>query len=130
MLVIDHPVGNPTETEPPVPRKSGVAEPPFQNQSLQPGASQSKWENTQPLDLPSPNRREQLHHAALAAGVIPSTEAYRRTFLPPLLMLPEWQGETVADSSAGLLRHLPITGSLHRPTKTNRPFGLQRNNAT
>ena len=90
LLVIEQPVENHAETEPPTPPKSDVTEPLLQNQSLSdeietnqslhPGASQPTWQNIQPLDLHTPKRREQLYQAALAAGVISPTEAHRHTF--------------------------------------------------
>ena len=120
VLVIEHPVENVDEAEPPLPRKSSETEPPLQNQSLsdeietnqslQPGASQPRWENIQPLDLHSPKRREQLYHAALAAGVIPSTEAHRRTFFAAVA-----HATRVARSNAcGLVRRLVETPAYHR----------------
>ena len=90
VFVIEQPVENHNETEPPTPQKSAETEPPLKNQSLsdeietnqslQPGASQPKWENIQPLDLRRPERREQLYHAARTAGVIPPTDAHKHTF--------------------------------------------------
>ena len=119
VLVIEHPVDNIDETEPPTPPKPGVTEPPLQNQSLsneieknqslQPGASQPKWENIQPLDLHTPKRRKQLYNAALAAGVIPSTEAYRRTFFAAIA-----HATRVARKNAcGLLRRIVETPAYH-----------------
>ena len=119
ILAMQQPVANHDETEPPVPPKSDVTEPPLQNQllsdeiktnqSLQPGASQPNWENIQPLDLHTPKRREQLYHAALAAGVIPSTEAHRRTFFAAVA-----HATRVARKNAcGLLRRLVETPAYH-----------------
>ena len=119
-LVIEQPVNNHHETEPPTPSKSDETEPLLQNQSLsdeietnqylQPGASQSKWENIQPLDLHTPKRREQLYRAALAAGAISSTEAHRRTFFAAVA-----HATRVARKNAcGLLRRLVETPAYHR----------------
>ena len=119
-LVIEQPVQNHTETEPPTPPKFDETEPPLQNQSLsdeietnqspQPGASQPKWENIQPLDLHTPKRREQLYQAALAAGVISSTQAHRRTFFAAVA-----HATRVARKNAcGLLRRLVETPAYHR----------------
>ena len=120
VLVIEHPVGNLTETEPPVPPKWGVTEPPLQNQSLsdeietnqslQPGASQPDWENIQPLDLHTPKRRELLYHAALAAGVIPSSEAQKRTFFAAIAHAVR----VARRNTCGFLRRLVETPAYHR----------------
>ena len=120
VLVIEHPVGNHNETEPPVPPKSCVTEPPLQNQSLsdeietnqslQLGASQPKWVNIQPFDLHTPKRREQLYHAALAAGIIPSTQAHRRTFFSAIAHATR----VATRNTCGLLRRLVETPDLHR----------------
>ena len=115
VLIIEQPVDNVDETEPPSPPKSEVTEPPLQNQSLsheietnqslQPGASQPKWENIQPFDLQTPKRREQLYRAALAAGVIRPTEAHRHTFFAAIA-----HATRVARRNAcGLLRRLVET---------------------
>ena len=120
VLVIEQPVENHDETEPLTPRKSDETEPPIQNQSLSdeietnqslhPGASQPKWENIQPLDLHTPKRREQLYHAAQAAGVIPSTEAHKHTFFAAIA-----HATRVATRNAcGLLRRVVETTSYHR----------------
>ena len=120
VLVIKQPVGNHDEAEPPTPLKSAETEPPLQNQSLSdeietnqslhPGASQPKWENIQPLDLHTPQRREQLYHAALAGGVIPSTEAHKHTFFAAVA-----HATRVATRNAcGLLRRLVETPAYHR----------------
>lgn len=120
VLVVARPVGNQDVTEPLTPRKSDVTEPLFQNQSLSeeietnqslhPGASQPNWENIQPLDLHTPKRREQLYHAAVAAGVIRSTEAHRRTFFAAIA-----HATRVARKNAcGILRRLVETPKYHR----------------
>lgn len=120
VLVIEPSVENHDETEPLTPLKSGETEPPIQNQSLsdeietnqslQPGVSQPKWENIQPLDLHTPERREQLYHAALSVGVIPSTEASRRTFYAAIA-----RAIRVAKKNAcGLLRQLVETPAYHQ----------------
>ena len=135
VLLIEQPVENHDETEPPQALRTDETEPPLKNQSLsveietnqslQPGASQPAWENIQPLDLHTPKRREQLYHAALAAGVIPPVEAHKHTFSPPLPMLPEWRHTTLAASSADSLRHPAITGSFPRLTRTKHLSGLK-----
>ena len=120
ILVIEQPVENHDETEPPTPPKSDETEPPLQNQSLsdeietnqslQPGASQPAWENIQPLDLHTPKRREQLYHSALAAGVIPPTDAHKHTFFAAVA-----HATRVATRNAcGLLRRLVETPAYHR----------------
>ena len=78
ILVIEQPVENLAETEPPPSPKIGETEPPLRNQSLsdetetnqslQPGASQPAWEHIQPFDLHTPQRHKQLCHAAVVAG--------------------------------------------------------------
>ena len=119
-LVIEEPVQNHPETEPPTPSRPDETEPPLQNQSLsyeietnqslQPGASQSKWEDIRPLDLHTPMHREQLYRAALAAGVISSTEAHRRIFFAAVA-----HATRVATKNApGLLRRLVETPAYHR----------------
>ena len=120
VLVIKQPVENHDETEPPPPLKTDETEPPLKNQSLsdeietnqslQLGASQPAWENTQPLDLHTPKRREQLYHAALAAGVIPPTDAHKHTFFAAVA-----HATRVATRNAcGLLRRLVETPAYHR----------------
>ena len=120
ILVIEQPVENLAETEPPPSPKIGETEPPLRNQSLsdetetnqslQPGASQPKWENIQPLDLHTPKRREQLYRAALAAGVISAAEAHRHTFFAAIA-----HAVRVARKNAcGLLRRLVETPAYHR----------------
>ena len=120
ILVIEQPVENRDETEPPTPPKSDETEPPILNQSLSDeietnqslllGASQPQWENIQPLDLHTPKRREQLYHAALAAGVIPPTDAYKHTFFAAIA-----HATRVATRNAcGLLRRITETPSYHR----------------
>ena len=120
VLVIEQPVENHDETEPPPALKSDETEPPLQNQSLSneietnqslhPGASQPAWEHIQPLDLHTPKRREQLYHAALAAGLIPPTDAHRHTFFAAVA-----HATRVATRNAcGLLRRLIETPAYHR----------------
>ena len=120
VLVIEQPVENHNETEPPTPPKSDETEPPLKNQSLsdeietnqslEPGASQPTWEHIEPPDLHSPKRREQLYHAALAAGVIPPTDAHRHTFFAAIA-----HAIRVATRNAcGLLRRLVETPAYHR----------------
>ena len=120
VLVIEQPVQNHDETEPPPPLKTDETEPPLENQSLsheietnqslQPGASQPTWENIQPLDLHTPKLREQLYHAALTAGVIPPTNAHRHTFFAAVA-----HATRVATRNAcGLLRRLVETPAYHR----------------
>ena len=119
-LVIEQPAQNHPETEPPKPSKRDETEPPLQNQSLsdeietnqslRTGASRSKWGNIQLLDLHTPKRREQLYRAAMAAGVISSTEAHRRTFFAAVA-----RATRVARKNAcGLLRRLIETPAYHR----------------
>ena len=120
ILVIEQPVENPAETEPPPPPEMGETEPPLENQSLsgeietnqslQPGASQPKWENIEPRDLHTPKRREQLYHAALAARVIPPTEAHRHTFFAAIAHAIRVARKNVC----GLLRRLVETPAYHR----------------
>ena len=120
ILVIEQPVENHDETEPPTPPKSDETEPPLKNQSLSdeietnqslhPGASQPQWENIQPLDLHTPKCREQLYHAALAAGVIPPADAHKHTFFAAVA-----HATRVATRNAcGLLRRLVETPVYHR----------------
>ena len=120
VLVIQQPVQNHDETEPPLALKTDETEPPIKNQSLsdeietnqslQPGASQPAWEHIQPLDLHTPKRREQLYHAALAAGLIPPTDAHRHTFFAAVA-----HATRVATRNAcGLLRRLVETPAYHR----------------
>lgn len=120
VLAIDQSVENDNETEPPTPLKSDETEPPLKNQSLsneietnqslQSGASQPKWENIQSIDLHTPKRREQLHQAALAASVIPPTDAYKHTFFAAIA-----HATRVATRNAcGLLRRIIETPSYHR----------------
>lgn len=120
VLVIEQPVQNHDETEPPRPSKSDETEPPLQNQSLSdeiethqplyPGASQPTWQNIQTLDLRTQMRREQLYQAALAAGVLSPTEAHRRTFFAAVA-----HATRVARMNAcGLLRRLVETPAYHR----------------
>lgn len=119
VLVIEHPVDNVDETEPPTPAKPAVIEPPLRNQSLsceiatnqslQPGASQPRWENIRPIDLHTPQRRQQLYQAALSCGVIHSTEADRLTFFAAIA-----HASRVARKNAcGLLRRLVETPTYH-----------------
>ena len=112
VLVVEQHVQTHDVTEPPAPTQSDVTEPPLKNQSLsdeietnqslQPGASQPKWENIQPLDLHTPKRREQLYQAALAAGVIPPTEANKRTFFAAIAHATR----VATRNTCGLLRRL------------------------
>ena len=120
VLVIEQSVENLEETEPPTPPKSDETEPPLRNQSLsdeietnqslQPGASQPAWENIQPLDLHTPKRREQLYHAALAAGVIPPTDVHRHTFFAAIAHATRM----ATRNACGLLRRIVETPSYHR----------------
>ena len=120
VLVIEHPVENISETEPLAPPKPGVPEPPIQNQSLsheietnqclRPGASQPRWENIQPIDLHTPERREQLYRAAVAAGAISSTEAHRRTFYAAVAHATR----VTRNNPCGLLRRLVETPAYHQ----------------
>ena len=111
---------NQNVTEPPNPQTSDVTEPPIKNQSLfdeietnqslHTGASQPNWDNIQPLDLHTPRRREQLYQAALVAGVIRPTEAYRTTFFAAIA-----RATRVATRNAcGLLRRLVEPHDYHR----------------
>ena len=120
ILLIEQPVESHDETEPPAPPKSDETEPPLKNQSLSdeietnqslhPGASQPQWEYIQPLDLHTPKRREQLYHAALAAGVIPPADAHKHTFFAAVA-----HATRVATRNAcGLLRRLVETPAYHR----------------
>ena len=120
ILVIEQPAENRAETEPPPALRTDETEPPLQNQSLsdeietnqslQPGASQPKWENIQPLDLHTPKRREQLYQAALAVRVISPTEANKHTFFAAVA-----HATRVATQNAcGLLRRLVETPAYHR----------------
>lgn len=118
-LVIERPVDNIDETEPLTPHEPDLTEPPLQNQSLSheietnqylpPGASQPKWENIQPLDLHTPKRREQLYLAALAAGVISSTEGNRHTFFAAI----SHSMRAAKKNACGLLRRLVETPAYH-----------------
>ncbi len=120
VLVIGQPVENHDETEPPTPPKSDETEPLLRNQSLsdeietnqspEPGASQPKWEHIQPLDLHSQRRRMQLYHAALAARVIPPTEAHRHTFFAAIAHATR----VATRNTCGLLRRLVETSPYHR----------------
>ena len=120
ILVIEQPVENHDETEPPTPPKSEETEPPLKNQSLSneietnqslyPGASQPQWENIQPLDLHTPKRREQLYHAALAAGAIPPADAHKHTFFAAIAHA----SRMATRNACGLLRRLVETPAYHR----------------
>ena len=112
ILVIEQPVESCDETEPPPPLKADETEPPLKNQSLsneietnqslQSGASQPAWEHIQPMHLHSPKWREQLYHAALAANVIPPTDAHKHTFFAAIA-----HATRVATRNAcGLLRRI------------------------
>ena len=120
VLVIEQPVENHDETEPPPPLRTDETEPPLENQSLsdeietnqplQPGVSQPTWENIQPLDLHTPKRREQLYHTAVAAGVVPPADAHKHTFFAAIA-----HATRVATQNAcGLLRRIIETPSHHR----------------
>ena len=119
ILVIEQPVENHDETEPPTPLKSDETEPPLKNQSLSneietnqslhPGASQPKWENIQPLDLHTPERREQLYHAAVAASVMPPADAHKHTFFAAIAHATRVAGK----NACGLLRRLVETPAYH-----------------
>ena len=119
VLIVEQPVENHDETEPPPSLKTDETEPPLQNQSLsdeietnqslQPGASQPKWENIQPLDLHTPKRREQLYQAALGAGVIPPTEAHKHTFFAAIAHATRM----ATRNACGLLRTLVETPAYH-----------------
>ena len=118
-LAIEQPVENQAETEPPAPSRPDETEPPLKNQSLsdeietnqslETGASQSRWGNIQPLDLHTPKRRKQLYHAALLAGAIPPTEAHRLTFFAAIAHATR----VATRNSCGLLRQLVETPSYH-----------------
>ena len=120
VLIIQQPVDNFAETEPPNPANSTRTEPPLKNQSLsheiernqflQPGTWQPKWQNIQPLDLRTPKRREQLYQAALAAGVIPPTEGHRHTFFAAIAHATR----VATRNTCGLLRRLLETPAYHR----------------
>ena len=112
ILVIEQPVDNLAETEPPNPPKLDVTEPPLKNQSLsceietnqslQPGASQPSWTDIHPHDLRSPGRREQLYQSAITAKVITPCIADRQTFFAAIA-----HARRVAKRNAcGLLRRI------------------------
>ena len=127
VLVIEQPVESHDETEPPLENQS-LSHEIETNQSLQPGASQPAWKHIQSLDLHTPKRREQLYHAAVAAGVIPPADAHRHTFFAAVAHATRVAWATLEGSYLSSLRHPPITGSFPKPKRTKHPFGSAPNN--